>query len=224
MFIILLWICGSLLSEDSASCCFCQPSASQSTFLSENWKNWTHKYKAGFILSYFYPAPHHNILKWHKRNTFTIQNPWDFSVWKEWQHCLCFINPNSVAMCLSAPEAGTSPVEGVCFVYFCVFYVCGGGRQIDTERRRGGAVFNKWKFHFPGLSSLSQQLVSVSAGPFFFSCQDFLQLYVDQQSELSTDYAYYKTLPFSQVGRHASYLLSLPPVCVLDPVLQDTVN
>lgn len=122
-------------------------------------------------------------------------------------------------MCLSAAEAGTSPVEGVCFVYYCVFYVCTGEkkkkRQIDTERRRGGAVFNKWKFHFPGLSSLSQQLVSVSAGPFFlgfFSHQGFLQLYVDQQSELRTDYAHYKTLPFSQVGRYASYLLSLPPV------------
>lgn len=138
MFIMLLWVCGSLLSEDSASCCFCQPSASQSTFLSENWKNWTHKYKAGFIVSYFCPAPHNNILKWYKRNTFTIQKPWGFSVWKEWQHCLCSINPNSAAVCLSAAEAGTSPVEGVCFVYFCVFYACRGKKKTDRYRETEG--------------------------------------------------------------------------------------
>lgn len=103
-------------------------------------------------------------------------------------------------------------------MYFCVFYVCTGEKKKTDRHRETEGWSSVQQVEIP----FSRPLLFVSTAGlgqrwavflgFFFSHQGFLQLYVDQQSELSTDYAYYKTLPFSQVGRYASYLLSLLPV------------
>lgn len=58
----------------------------------------------------------------------------------------------------------------VFFFFFFTQSLCmyaGGKRDRGIERRRGGEACNKWKFHFPCLSSSSQQLVSVSIRALF---------------------------------------------------------
>lgn len=95
------------------------------------------------------------------------------SVWKKWLHCLCFIKPKFESICLSVTKAETDSVSvSVLCIFVCVFlwvFVCERGEDRETERQRGGAACSKWKFHFPCLSSLSQQLVLVRIRPFFFS-------------------------------------------------------
>lgn len=79
--------------------------------------------------------------------------------------------PEVKFICFSAAEAETGSLKCFCLVYICVCVVCmQRRRKKETQRRRGGAACNKWKFHFPCLSSLSQQLVSVRVSwTIFFS-------------------------------------------------------
>lgn len=123
------------------------------------------------------------------------------SVWKEWLHCHCSIKPKSESIHLSVCSCSRDTLSEVFLlcVYLCVLCMQ-RKRKTDRERRRGGAVCNKWKFHFPCLSSLSQQLVSVRVRPFFL--------------RVFSSYMYTNTLSWDHT---TLYVTALPMHCARNP-------